>query len=80
MNPLHWTREHQLAWAVISAIGVILGLMLGFIHSPDFSMSQTWQAFEVWSSQPKSIWAWPSFGLLFTGLALYAAQLFRSAN
>ena len=80
MNPLRWTRQHQLAWAVISAPGTVLGVMLGFIHSPFFSFMRPWQVFVEWLSRPQSYWLWPSFGFLITGLTFYAAQLFRKAN
>jgi hypothetical protein len=80
MNPLHWTRPHQLAWAVISLLGAVLGVMLGFIHSPFFSIMQPWQVFVEWLSRPQSYWLWPSFGFLIAGLVFYAAQLFRKAN
>jgi fructose-specific phosphotransferase system IIC component len=80
MNPLHWKREHQLAWAIVSAVGAGLGLILGFIHSPFFSMSQTWQALTMWLSSLDSYWPWPLFGFLITGVTFYAVQLFRSSN
>ena len=80
MNPLHWTRQHQLAWAVISVLGAALGALLGFIHSSFFSIMQPWQVFVEWLSRPQSYWLWPSFGLVIAGLTFYAAQLFRKAN
>jgi hypothetical protein len=85
-NPMHWTREHQFAWAIMSVIGAGAGLLLGFMHSPFFSMlqtgplSQTGQAFIVWLSIPNSYWLWSLFGFLITGLAFYAVQLFRTSN
>jgi hypothetical protein len=45
MNPLHWTRQHQLAWAVISVLGAVLGALLGFIHSPFFLCS--WSGYRI---------------------------------
>jgi len=54
--------------------------MLGFIHSPFFSIMQPWQVFVEWLSRPQSYWLWPSFGFLIAGLVFYAAQLFRRAN
>ena len=47
-NPLHWTREHQIAWAVVCAFGAIAGLLLGFIHSRIFLTSQPSHEFMVW--------------------------------
>jgi len=80
MNPLHWTREHQLALVVMSAFGAILGLLLGFIHSLVFSSTQAGQGFAAWLLFPESHWPWPLFGFLITGLTFYAAQLLRSSN
>ena len=80
MNPLHWTRQHRLAWAVISVLGAVLGVMLGYIHSPFFSIMQPRQVLVEWLLRPQSYWLWPSFGFLIAGLTFYAAQLLRKAN
>jgi hypothetical protein len=79
-NPIHWTRQHQLAWIIVSTFGAILGLLLGFSHSPGFSAPQVWGAFVDWLSFPKTYWRWPIFGFLGTGIIFYAAQLFRRSN
>ena len=80
MNPLHWTRQHQLAWAIMCVFGAVLGAMLGFIHSPFFSIMQPWQVFAEWLSRPQSYWLWSLLGFLITGLTFYTAQLFRKSN
>ena len=80
MNPLHWTREHQIAWAVVSVFGAVLGLLTGFIHSPFFSLQRSWQPFALWLSGPEAHWPWPVCGFLVTGFTFYVAQLFRSSN
>ena len=80
MNPLHWTRQHQVAWAVISMFGAVLGVCSGFIHSPFFAIMRPWRVLGEWLSHPQSYWLWPSFGFLIAGLTFYAAQLFRKAN
>jgi len=67
MNPLHWKRERQHAWIVISLTGAIAGLLFGFIHSPFFAILQAWPAFGAWLSFPGSYWPWPTFGFLITG-------------
>jgi hypothetical protein len=77
-NPLLWTRQHQLAWAVISVAGAVAGLLLGFIHSS--SEPQTWDLFVAWLSFPELYWRWPLFGFLGTGLTFYVAQLLRRSN
>ena len=79
-NPLHWTREHQIAWAVVCAFGAIGGLLLGFIHSRIFLTSQPSHEFMVWLSFPRANWPWPVLGLLASGLIFYAAQLLRKEN
>ncbi|MFY9641338.1 MAG: hypothetical protein WCD20_16235 [Rhodomicrobium sp.] len=66
MNPLHWKREHQRAWAVMCVFGAVLGVLLAFIHSPLFSVTQPWQllAFVEWLSLPQSYWPWALLGFL----------------
>jgi hypothetical protein len=80
VNPLQWTGEHKIAWAVVCAVGAALGVLLGFIHSPIFSLTQPWHVFVQWLSLPSSYWRWPVFGFLMSGLVFYAAQLFRKSN
>jgi len=81
MNPLHWKREHQHAWIVISVTGAIAGLLFGFIHSPSFTILQTWwPPFSAWLSFPRSYWPWPTFGFLITSVTFYAVQLLRHSN
>jgi hypothetical protein len=79
-NPLHWQREHLIAWAVVCAFGAVAGLLLGFIDSPFFLTSQPSQGFAVWLSSPQSHWQWPLCGILISGLVFYAAQLLRKTN
>jgi hypothetical protein len=80
MNPLHWTRQHQLALAVMGVFGAVLGAMLGSIHSAFFSIMQPWQVFAEWLSRHHSYWLWSLLGFLITWLTLYTAQLFRKTN
>ena len=75
MNPLHWKREHQHAWIVISVTGAIAGLLFGSIHSPFFAILQTWPAFGAWLSLPGSYWLWPTLGFFITAVTFYAVQL-----
>lgn len=79
-NPLHWTREHRLSWAVMCAFGAVLGVLLAFIHSPLFATPQPWRLFVAWLSLPQSYWPWPVLGFLGSGLIFYAARLFRKSN
>jgi hypothetical protein len=80
MNPFYWEREHQITWFITSAVGAILGLLLGFINLPEFSLSEPWQIFVAWLSFPRSYWPWPFFGFLITALLFYTAQLLRRSN
>jgi hypothetical protein len=80
MNPWYWMREHKLALVVVSALGAVLGLMIGFIKSPFFSWPQVGQGFATWLIYPESYWPWPLSGFLITGLIFCAVQLFRSSN
>jgi hypothetical protein len=80
MNPSRWNREHQVAWIVSSAIGAVVGLMLGFTHSSLFSVSQTLHAFVVWLSSPELYWRWLVFGFLITGVTFYTIQLLKSSD
>jgi hypothetical protein len=80
MNPFDWKPEHRHAWVVISLTGAVAGLLFGFIHSPFFTILQTWQAFAAWLSFPGSNWPWPVFGFLVTGAMFYGVQLLRRSN
>ena len=80
MNPLHWTRPHQFAWAVVCLSGAVLGVLLSFIHSPFFPMARPWPALAQWLSHPQFYWLWSLLGFLVSGLIFYAAQLFRTSN
>ena len=82
MDPLHWKREHQRAWAVMCAFGAVLGVLLAFIHSPFFSVTQPWQlsVFVEWLLLPQSYWPWPLLGFLMSGLIFYAVQLFKQVQ
>jgi hypothetical protein len=80
MNPLHWTREHKIAWTIMCTVGAVLGVLLGFMHSPYFTMTQPWHVFVEWLSFPQSYWRWPVYSFLISGLAFYSAQLFRKSN
>ena len=80
MNPLHWTGEQQFAWIASSAIGAVIGLLIGFTHTPLFSRSQTLKAFVTWLSLPELYWQWPTFGFVLTGTIFYAVQYLRSED
>lgn len=80
LNPLHWTREHRIAWTVVSLFGALLGVMCGFINSPDFSLTQGTQSFMSWLGRPVPHWPWALYGFLISASLFYLAQLFRRTN
>ncbi|HEY3919546.1 MAG TPA: hypothetical protein VGL83_17290 [Stellaceae bacterium] len=79
-NPLHWTREHKIVWFGISAIGAVAGILLAYIESPLFSLTQNNGSLTRWLLSPGLYWRWAVYGFLITAAAFYAAQLFRSSN
>jgi hypothetical protein len=79
VNPLHWTREHRIAGTVVCTVGAFLGALLGFIHSPYFSLMQP-SHFGEWVSLPQAYWRWPVLGFFISGLTFYSAQLLRKSN
>jgi len=79
-NPLLWTRQHKLAWIIMSGVGAAAGALGAFIHSPAFYQPQTWSAILAWLSLPETYWRWPLLGFFGTGLTFYAVQLFRRSN
>ena len=64
------------------AFGAVLGVLLAFIHSPFFSVTQPWQlsVFVEWLLLPQSYWPWPLLGFLMSGLIFYAVQLFKQVQ
>jgi hypothetical protein len=65
---------------VVSAFGAVLGVMLGFINSPDFSLEQSTRYFMSWLERPVPHWPWAVGGFLLTAALFYLAQLFRRSN
>jgi hypothetical protein len=79
-NPLLWTRQHKLAWIIVSVVGAVAGVLGAFIHSPTFYQPQTWSALAAWVSSPELYWQWPLLGFCGTGLLFYSVQLLRTSN
>jgi hypothetical protein len=81
INPLHWTRQHRLAWLLISLFGVVAGALLAFIHSPFFFFDPSaWSSFDGSLLYPGTNWMWPPSGFAVTAILFYLAQLFRSSS
>jgi len=82
MNPLGWSREHKAAWGVITLLGAILGMLLGwlwspFSHAPGIAVGAL---FMVWLQAPEAYWPWLAFGALISGLTFYFVRLLRDSN
>lgn len=80
MNPLRWTREDQLAWAVVSLVGAVFGLLLCFIHMPFFSVRHMQEAFVTWLSFSDTNWYWSFFGFFVAALSFYALRLYNGSH
>jgi hypothetical protein len=77
MNPLHWERQHLVAWGVITILGALVGMLFGWLLSP-FSRVQEVDVgtfFIAWLHYPVAYWPWLAFGAIFAALAFYAGNL-----
>jgi hypothetical protein len=80
MNPLRWKREDQLAWAVVSLVGAVLGLLLSFMHMRFFSVLHMNEAFMTWLSFSGTKWYWSLVGFCVAALAFYAGHFNKGSN
>jgi hypothetical protein len=80
MNPFHWTRQHRMAWLIVSLTGAVAAVLFAYIQSPFFFAAQGWQVFEAWLWSPGIYWVWPISGFFVTALHFYLAQLARTSN
>jgi hypothetical protein len=89
MNPLRWSREHQLAWVLICLIGGIVGLLFAWFQSPLYAISHaslsgefanSTRMFFVWLQNVGLYWPWPMFGAFISGMAFYVFELLRISN
>lgn len=82
MNPFNWKREHQVAFLVFTFLGVVIGMMIGWLWSP-FSHAQgsaVGIAFALWLQYPGSYWPWATFGALIGALGFYGCRLLTPAS
>lgn len=82
MNPLHWKRQHQIAWIITFAAGGLLGMIFGWLVSP---FSHVWGAdtatmFLAWLHYPAGYWPWVAIGAVTGGMAYYSGDLLTGAN
>jgi hypothetical protein len=80
MNPFHWTRQHRLAWLIVSLSGAVAGVLSAFIQSPFFFDPSGWATFQHKLLSAGTDWIWPPVGFLVAAGVFYFAQLFRSSN
>ncbi len=84
MNPLRWSREHQVAWIAFCMAGGMAGLLFAWTESPVRTMANYTMdgnpslMFLLWLLRPSRYWQWPLFGVVFVGLTFYAAMLVRA--
>ena len=82
MNPLHWKKQHQLAWLVTMVAGGLAGLIFGWLVSP-FSRvpgDEMGVLFIAWAHNPVGYWPWVAIGAVTGGLAYYSADLLTGAD
>src|ERR1700691_2489951 len=52
-DPVLWTRQHKLAWIIMSLVGALAGVLGAFIRSPTFCQPQTSGALAAWLADPR---------------------------
>jgi hypothetical protein len=77
MNPLNWRREHQVAWASVSLIGGMLGVLMAWSSSPLYNETDDFSTLLLGVS---SYWPWPVLGTFISALAFYTVQLLAIAD
>jgi hypothetical protein len=77
MNPLGWSREHQLGLLVAALIGAALGTVLGYIVYA-VGWGEGALPFENWIWRPLrgAIW-WALFGAVIGGASIFVRNLTR---
>jgi len=74
MNPLKWRREHQVALALGAAMGICVGLVIGYIYNDVHFANATLPLF----LEGGSGFRWGVFGALVGGCTIYVRQLLRA--
>jgi hypothetical protein len=81
MNPLRWSRDHQVGCAVVCVLGAVFGLFVGFIIFSVVATARTvfgtGVLFKFWIQRPDLYWPWPTFGAVIAGLAFYSVRILR---
>lgn len=76
MNPLRWSREHQIALLLLIAIGAALGVVIGFFA---WSAGRDRGTFSYYLTYPSynGVYYWGVFGAVIGGGIMYAIKLVR---
>ena len=69
MNPLHWKREHQIAFLVAAVFGAGMGIFIG-MRQVEPSTSPDWL----------HVASWGVAGAMLAGAGAYVRQLIRNKN
>lgn len=72
MNPLTWQREHQVALLLGAGLGIVAGLLVGFIHN-DVHLT----TLQYWLMGGPGL-RWALLGMLFGAGAIYVQRLLRN--
>jgi hypothetical protein len=82
MNPFRWKRENQLAWVLVTLLGAIIVVLLGWLWSPLSHPDRltVGQAFIIWIGYPTFYWPWFAFGEIVAALAFYVSRLLANSN
>ena len=87
MNPLQWSREHQLAGILFCILGAVGGVLFAWFESPFYALTRgalsgeyadPTRVFLTWLPYWELYWPWPLLGAAIAGLAFYAVELYRS--
>ena len=74
MNPLKWRREHQVALVLGAAMGISVGLVIGYIYNDVHYANATLRLY----FEGGSGFRWGVFGALVGGTAIYVRQLLHA--
>ena len=89
LNPLRWSREHQVAGVLICLIGAFAGTFFAWMESPIRRLSLSnisgeWSdytgVFLMWLQHGHLYWLWAVLGAAIAGLAFYVVRLLMPSD